>query len=280
MDITSGLDEPSPILAIVIDTSLASWATIPHSISFLFDVVAAFSSGFLSLNSQCKLAIIAATSTSSQYLAKSESYSDLAVFSTKLMQSFHVLASQPHKNPVNPYKALSSALSKALCFINSHHSLQSGRSQTFGHVIVISAASTQFSLSTSLQISLLNSAFSAKRDQIPIDIFALGDELSPLLEQVCDVACGSCHSVSTNSKTNTQIASELLQLLCFNSFVSLENRENLIVSSKPEADLRAFCYCHSKIVDIGYVCSACLAVSCQRKPRCPCCKQRISIAKR
>jgi transcription initiation factor TFIIH subunit 3 len=36
-------------------------------------------------------------------------------------------------------------------------------------------------------------------------------------------------------------------------------RKHIYQSSQPLVDLRAACFCHRKIVDIGYVCSVCLS---------------------
>ncbi len=44
---------------------------------------------------------------------------------------------------------------------------------------------------------------------------------------------------------------------------------------QPPVDMRATCFCHGKPVDVGFVCTACLAVSCERTHVCATCNTKV-----
>ncbi len=48
-------------------------------------------------------------------------------------------------------------------------------------------------------------------------------------------------------------------------------RKMLVYPPKTQVDFRAACFCHRKLIDIGYVCSVCLSVFCSFTPICSTC---------
>lgn len=45
-------------------------------------------------------------------------------------------------------------------------------------------------------------------------------------------------------------------------------------------DFRASCFCHKRTIDVGYVCSVCLAIFCKQMPSCLICGAAYSHAKK
>lgn len=45
-------------------------------------------------------------------------------------------------------------------------------------------------------------------------------------------------------------------------------------------DFRAACFCHKKVIDIGYVCSVCLSIFCEKIPECTTCGSAFPVARR
>jgi len=54
-------------------------------------------------------------------------------------------------------------------------------------------------------------------------------------------------------------------------------RKMLVYPPKTHVDFRAACFCHRKLVDIGYVCSVCLSVFCSFTPICSTCNSNFQI---
>ncbi|KAH9845014.1 Transcription factor Tfb4 [Teratosphaeria destructans] len=106
-------------------------------------------------------------------------------------------------------------------------------------------------------IEIMNSIFACQRLGIPIDVLKLaGDPV--FLQQAADTTGGIYLSLST-----PQTRAGLLQYLMFAYLPDQTARQHLIVPGESEGvDFRAACFCHKKVVDIGYVCSICLSIFC------------------
>lgn len=50
-----------------------------------------------------------------------------------------------------------------------------------------------------------------------------------------------------------------------------QTRQMLVYPPKTDVDYRAACFCHHKLIDVGYVCSVCLSVFCGFTPICSTC---------
>lgn len=48
-------------------------------------------------------------------------------------------------------------------------------------------------------------------------------------------------------------------------------RQHLVLPFQLNVDFRAACFCHKKILDIGFVCSVCLSIFCMTYPKCLTC---------
>ena len=106
-------------------------------------------------------------------------------------------------------------------------------------------------------IPIMNSIFACQRLSIPIDILKLaGDTI--FLQQAADATGGIYMALDDQSRSG------FLQYLMFAYLPDQAAREHLIMPGEGEGvDFRAACFCHRRIVDIGFVCSICLSIFCE-----------------
>ncbi|KAF1837181.1 transcription factor Tfb4 [Decorospora gaudefroyi] len=102
-------------------------------------------------------------------------------------------------------------------------------------------------------IPVMNSIFAAQRKRIPIDILKLAGD-TVLLQQASD-ATGGVYMKPERPEG-------LLQYLMMAFLPDVTARTSLVVPSAGGVDFRAACFCHRKVVDIGFVCSVCLSIFC------------------
>ena len=106
-------------------------------------------------------------------------------------------------------------------------------------------------------IPLMNSIFACQRLSIPIDILKLSGD-AVFLQQAADATGGVYIALNSSSLAG------FLQYLMFGFLPDQAARNHLIAPGEGEGvDFRAACFCHRKVVDIGYVCSVCLSVFCE-----------------
>jgi transcription initiation factor TFIIH subunit 3 len=99
-------------------------------------------------------------------------------------------------------------------------------------------------------IPMMNSIFAAQRKRVPIDILKLAGD-TVLLQQASD-ATGGVYMKPEKPEG-------LLQYLMMGFLPDAMARESLVMPSAGGVDFRAACFCHRKVVDIGFVCSVCLS---------------------
>jgi transcription initiation factor TFIIH subunit 3 len=99
-------------------------------------------------------------------------------------------------------------------------------------------------------IPVMNSIFAAQRKKIPIDILKLAGD-TVLLQQASD-ATGGVYMKPERPEG-------LLQYLMMAFLPDGTARNSLVIPSAGGVDFRAACFCHRRVVDIGYVCSVCLS---------------------
>ena len=106
-------------------------------------------------------------------------------------------------------------------------------------------------------IPIMNSIFACQRLSIPIDILKLaGDTI--FLQQAADATGGIYMALDERSRAG------VLQYLMFAYLPDQASRRHLIVPGEGDGvDFRAACFCHRKVVDVGFVCSICLSIFCE-----------------
>jgi transcription initiation factor TFIIH subunit 3 len=118
---------------------------------------------------------------------------------------------------------------------------------------------------SSQYIPTMNAIFAAQRLAIPIDILTLASS-STFLQQAAD-ATGGIHLARTDPASHAG----LLQTLMLAFLPDPTARQNLILPAQTSGasggvDFRAACFCHRRIVDLGFVCSICLSIFCEPVP--------------
>lgn len=103
----------------------------------------------------------------------------------------------------------------------------------------------------------MNGIFACQRLNIPIDILKLaGDNV--FLQQAADATGGIYIAPSPLERKG------ILQYLMMAYLPDQTARQALVEPGEAEGvDFRAACFCHRKVVDIGYVCSICLSIFCE-----------------
>ncbi|KPI35476.1 RNA polymerase II transcription factor B subunit 4 [Cyphellophora attinorum] len=143
-------------------------------------------------------------------------------------------------------------------------------------------------------IPVMNAIFACQRLSIPIDILAIPlPKFSPtnssdtqsgtpaisssnstvFLQQASDATNGiylpftfpptGSSSSSSQQPRIAQTSSALLQLLLSPLLPSPLVRTHLTSPTLINIDFRAACFCHRRVIDLGYVCSVCLSIFCE-----------------
>lgn len=138
-------------------------------------------------------------------------------------------------------------------------------------------------------IPLMNSLFAAQRLAIKVDVLHLFGRPSPFLQQLCHATAGIYLSLapasppsspSPNGSTGAGAHADtgipggdaspgprgLLQYLFTLFLPDATARKHLRAPQQAEVDFRAACFCHRRVVDVGFVCSVCLSIFCEVPP--------------
>ncbi|KAL1311814.1 hypothetical protein AAFC00_001893 [Neodothiora populina] len=107
-------------------------------------------------------------------------------------------------------------------------------------------------------IPIMNSVFACQRLAIPIDILTLNQySEAEFLQQAADATGGIYMDLA-----GSRIAG-LLQTLMMAYLPDQSARKWLTLAGESEGvDFRAACFCHGRVVDLGWVCSICLSIFC------------------
>ncbi|KAA8652504.1 hypothetical protein EYZ11_007681 [Aspergillus tanneri] len=103
-------------------------------------------------------------------------------------------------------------------------------------------------------IPMMNGIFACQRLHIPIDVCKLSGD-AVFLQQASDATRGVYMSLSEPRG--------LLQYLMMAFLPDQRSRRHLVLPSRVDVDFRAACFCHRRVVDIGFVCSICLSIFCE-----------------
>ncbi|SNX82287.1 related to TFIIH basal transcription factor complex p34 subunit [Melanopsichium pennsylvanicum] len=136
-------------------------------------------------------------------------------------------------------------------------------------------ASTQY-------IPMMNCIFAAQKKGITIDVCKLFGSDTVFLQQASYLTSGTYFRLSDDQdeganrkQATTDMRSSLVQTLLTTYLPSRSMRGVLNLPTLEEIDFRAACFCHRRIVDIGYICSVCLSLFCQPRPFCLTCRSRF-----
>ena len=127
-------------------------------------------------------------------------------------------------------------------------------------------------------IPLMNAIFAAQRLRVPVDVLALNPlppaaaaaaassgttaggagaatDASPFLQQAATTTGGTYLALARPHG--------LLQTLMQGFLAMPPARGALVPPAQADVDFRAACFCHRRVVDVGYVCSVCLSIFCE-----------------
>jgi transcription initiation factor TFIIH subunit 3 len=119
-------------------------------------------------------------------------------------------------------------------------------------------------------IPIMNTTFAAQRLHIPIDILKLAGD-TVFLQQASDATKG-IYMQPRNPEG-------LLQYLMIAFLPDQIARKHLIAPTQEVVDFRAACFCHRRVVDIGFVCSICLSSISTHTPATPSLNRKLTIYK-
>lgn len=119
-------------------------------------------------------------------------------------------------------------------------------------ILIISVSSSTDSAHQ--YIPIMNGIFACQRLHIPIDVCKLSGD-AVFLQQASDATRGVYMSLDEPRG--------LLQYLMMAFLPDQRSRLHMIQPTRVDVDFRAACFCHRRVVDIGFVCSICLSIFCE-----------------
>ncbi|KAI8867748.1 transcription factor Tfb4 [Ramicandelaber brevisporus] len=170
---------------------------------------------------------------------------------------------------------LSNALALAMCYINRKLRTADPLVTPRPRILALMVADD----SASQYVAIMNNIFLAQKKMIPIDVCKLLGSDSVFMQQAAHLT-GGCylrlqHQLDQNNSGPT--TRTLLQTLMFAFLPDAFSRQFVTLPGTANVDFRAACFCHRKIVDIGFVCSVCLSIFCSFVPICGTCRVKFEF---
>ncbi|KAJ2362567.1 RNA polymerase II transcription factor B subunit 4, partial [Coemansia sp. RSA 2607] len=280
---SEALESDASLLVVVLDINASAWARSPLALDDALQQIVIFINAYLALKPSNQLVVLASTRQECRTLYPAEPGSisdsedirvyeqfraaDVAILSgVRSMLSDASGLDIQTQNDESEHSLISRALSKALCHINQMRS--STLDALWPRVLILSAGVD----AASEYISLMNGIFAAQRMGVLIDVCKVaGAGDSVFLQQAAEISGG------VYLRVDVRAGWSLLQTLLFSFLADHYTREVLYLPGNERTDFRAMCFCHKRVVDIGYVCSVCLSIFCQMAPVCSTCQTKFSI---
>lgn len=168
-------------------------------------------------------------------------------------------------NGMSFYPMISGALAIGMCSIQKHKAeFNSSR------ITIIATNAYDSSAFSSQYMNFMNIYFTAQKLGIPIDVCVLGpseveeiSQIATIFQQGCDLTGGLYMRVSN--------VNAFLEYLVWTMLPDIDLRNKLVLPTQKKISYKATCFCHRTLIDIGYVCSVCLSISCKFIPICTTC---------
>ncbi|KAK9472365.1 TFIIH subunit Tfb4/p34 [Dipodascopsis tothii] len=103
-------------------------------------------------------------------------------------------------------------------------------------------------------VAIMNCIFAAQKMHVPVDVCRLGTDDTVFLQQAADTTGGVYIRLDHPRG--------LVQYLMTAFMPDPSLRKHLVMPAQGSIDFRPACFCHRRIVDIGYVCNVCLSIFC------------------
>ncbi|KAL1695498.1 TFIIH subunit Tfb4/p34 [Schizophyllum commune] len=149
-------------------------------------------------------------------------------------------SSDPHAT------SFTSALTRSLCYINR---LQSPSSR----ILLLSVSPDR----AQDYVPFMNAIFSAQKLKVPIDTLQLAAHDSVFLQQATYLTGGAYVRLGDESGEGKRGGLLQYLMMCFLPPPAL--RQVMAVPTMDQVNLRAACFCHKRMTEIGFVCSVCLS---------------------
>ncbi|TVY81490.1 General transcription and DNA repair factor IIH subunit [Lachnellula suecica] len=290
----AAVEGPAPsLLVIVLDTNPHAWALLAPTLPLSKAVanILVFINAHLAVNNANQVAVVAShshravwlyprppSSTSSEDIEMTDDrppnlndankYRPFALIESSLLTSLReLIASTAEKDVATTSTTqMAGALTLALSYINKATVLYSNTSSSSkpaptgieapenttglqSRILVVSVSGDL----AHQYIPIMNTTFAAQRLRIPIDILKLAGD-TVFLQQASDTTKGVYMQLRSPQG--------LLQYLMMAFLPDQMARKHLVAPTQEVVDFRAACFCHRKVVDVGFVCSICLSIFC------------------
>ncbi|KAJ1667273.1 RNA polymerase II transcription factor B subunit 4 [Coemansia sp. RSA 1813] len=279
------LETDPSLLAVVLDINARAWSDSPLALENALQQITIFLNAYLALKQENRLVVLAASKKECRCLypvdrARAASLPNIQVYEQFRMVDACLLSgvqsmlsgaesevTDMNRGIEESQSLISRALSMALCHI--HKISEASKSyKVWSRILMLSAADD----SPREYIALMNSIFAAQKLNVLIDICKIFGQDSVFLQQAADITGGNYLKVNTANNNES-----LLQTLMFSCLADHYTRDILYLPNNELIDFRTACFCHRKVVDVGFVCSVCLSIFCKMAPVCSTCHTKFSF---
>lgn len=274
------------ILVLLLDTSHGMWDQLRNSNSSQYgqeppslgkasfvQQLLLFLNTYLMLQEGNKAAVFAVDGSGSHLLhltpsflgsqAKSKRHSTHSVAEEVLQQLLEHMMHDDVTSELGAPPCWSAGLSRALCLIHKQQGTAgatAARSETSKPRILCVNGSPDV---PAQYIATMNAIFSAQRHGVVIETCMVGSQDSAFLQQAAHITRGLY--------LRPKRPGALLQYLLTVFSADTHTRTFMQMPKLTGVDFRASCFCHKKTIDMGYVCSVCLSIFCQKLSECSTC---------
>ncbi|MCJ1370914.1 RNA polymerase II transcription factor B subunit 4 [Loxospora ochrophaea] len=179
-------------------------------------------------------------------------YRPFRLIEETLLTSLRALISTttPSTLSSTPTTSIAGALTLALTYINKQATISPLSTNPLNSRILILSVSGDLAHQ---YIPIMNCIFASQRLNIPVDIAKIAGD-TVFLQQASDATHGTYIKL--------EHPQGLLQYLMMGFLPDQTHRRSLISPTQVGVDFRAACFCHRRVVDVGFVCSICLSIFC------------------
>ncbi|KAJ1733465.1 RNA polymerase II transcription factor B subunit 4 [Coemansia biformis] len=268
------LESDSSLLVVILDVNPGSWARSALPLDKALQQMVIFINAYLALNTENRLVVLGASPRECRFLYPApgggapthdvQVYEQFRAVDARVLSGVAAMVEDAAGDDAG-HSLMSRALSMALCHIRRISA--SVMTKVWPRILVLSAGSD----SAREYISLMNSIFAAEKMSVLVDVCKVVAQDSVFLQQAAEITGGNYVRVDTPANES------LLQTLMFTCLADHYTRGILNAPSNELIDFRATCFCHRRVVDIGFVCSVCLSIFCQMAPVCSTCQTKFTF---
>lgn len=269
-------DSDPSLLVFILDTNPSAWASLPGTSLHrcLIDVLI-FINAHMALNHKNQTAVIASHIETARFLypgprsasqssgikemdtaRSANGYKPFLTVQDEVLNNLRTLLDETTESAIagNHSSMMSGAITLALSYINRQTQLHTDTTLHSRMTILSVSGDLAFQY-----IPMMNSIFSAQKQKVLIDIAKIGGD-AVFLQQASDATKGIYQNIKEGGS--------LLQTLMMLFLPDQQTRKYLNLPAPANVDFRAACFCHKRILDVGFVCSVCLSIFCQALPKC------------